>query len=160
DYIQAIFVDREQLYLMGTEASEVWQNDTNGVLTRIPGAEANIGMPARYGICSTGTRVYFLSGSRRGQCRLMRLNGFTPEPVSTHAEEQAWSSNAALSTVTGLQVYSYEESGHVFVVVADPLIFNASFVYDETESARVGTPIWHRRARVTYDLFQQMVIDP
>lgn len=136
DYLQAIFADREQLYLTGTASSEVWQNDaTTGLPTRIPGAAAAEGNAARYAMISMGQHIYYLGGSPGGGAAAYRLDGFTPTRISTHAVEEQW--NEFASNIQGAVGWWYLEDGHYFWVIC--LSNSHAWVYDATEK------VWHER---------------
>jgi hypothetical protein len=145
DYIKSILADHEQLYLLGTESVEVWQDTGNALFPfqRIPGAMAKEGSTATFAPVAMGERVYYLGGSPRGGPVAYRLDGFTPVRISTHAEEAAWTAG----TTTPSTAVSYTEihDGHQFWVIN----FSGTqhcWVYDETASQQAGTPIWHQRA--------------
>lgn len=137
DYIRSIMVDREQLYVFGTEVSEVWQNDLNtGRPVRIQGAVAKEGSACVYAPVSMGGHVYFIGGPPGGVAVAYRLDGFTPVRISTHAIEEAWATDGGIA---GAFTYGwwYLEDGHYFWVLAR--LANSAWVYDATEKS------WHER---------------
>jgi hypothetical protein len=136
DYLQSIFADREQLYLFGTESSEIWQNTGNALFPfqRISGAAAREGSFCRYAPVSIGGHVYYIGGAPQGQPVAYRLDGFTPVRVSTPAIEQAL---AAEVYIPEAMAFSYSEDGHQFWVVNT---VDQAYVYDAT------TGEWHQRA--------------
>jgi hypothetical protein len=145
DYIKSTLADREQLYFFGTESMEVWQNvgDPTFPFQRIPGAASREGSIAAFAPVTTGESVYFLGGSPRGPAIAYRLDGFAPVRVSTHAVEAAWASSGdTLSKAIG---YATEEDGHKLWVINFQGSLN-TWVYDETASAQIGSPVWHQRA--------------
>jgi hypothetical protein len=148
DHLAAILADHEQLYLFGTESMEVWQNTGNALfpLQRIPGAMAKEGCPAPYSVVAMGEKVFFIGGSPRGGPVAYRIDGFTPVRISTHAEEQAWSSG--LGAISAAVAYAEVHDGHQFLVINFPNQLN-TYVYDETASQMAGRPMWHQRATLT-----------
>jgi hypothetical protein len=154
DHLVAMLADREQLYLFGEESMEVWQNvgDPTFPFQRIPGAAAREGTIAPYATVTTGENVYFLGGSPRGPAVAYRLDGFTPVRVSTHAVEAAWAASG--DTLANAVAYTTEEDGHRLWVINFLGALN-SWVYDETESGKAGTPIWHQRAYWNGSAFTQ-----
>lgn len=140
DYIQSIFADREQLYMFGTETSEVWQNDTNsGDLVRLSGAVAKEGSVARYAVVTMQEHIYFLGGSPSGSTVAYRIDGFTPTRISTHSIEERWATQGvAISTVIA---WNALEDGHYVWVIC--FSSGSSWVYDATEK------FWHERASWT-----------
>ena len=153
DYIQSIFADHEQLFVFGTEESEVWQNDpSSGIPVRIPGAAAREGSAARWAPASLSEMVYFIGGSPRGGPIAYRIRGFTPERISTHAVEQAWTAASFENGSTDATSYSYIDQGHRnWVVNFAENVF--SWVYDETASQQLGSPQWHQRAHWNGSIF-------
>lgn len=143
DYIQSIAADREQLYVLGTEGSEVWQNDqTTGLPARL--AAAREGSVARWAPVSLAQSLYFLGGGSRGQTVAYKLRGFQPVRISTHAVEQAWASTGAFAAQA--TSYPYVANGHQFWVINFTNPTN-TWVYDETASQQLGYPAWHQRSR-------------
>lgn len=136
DYIQSVYADREQIYLFGTETSEVWQNDlATGRPVRLTGAVAKEGSIARFAVVSMQEHVYFLGGPPGGSAVAYRIDGFTPTRISTHAVEEAW----ALAGITSFAVgWWYLEDGHYFWVL-NFLGGPSTWVYDATEK------MWHER---------------
>jgi hypothetical protein len=147
-YLQSIAADHEQLYLMGTGGgnSEIWQNtgDPTFPFQRITGAAARLGSVARYSPAAVGGKMFLLAETSGGGPVAYRLDGFTPVRVSTHAEEQAWSSG--VDTPSGAIAYGEVHDGHQFWVINFPGALH-TWVYDETASQQAGTPIWHQRAK-------------
>lgn len=136
DYIQSIFADREQLYVFGTESSEVYQNDPNtGRPVRIQGAVIKEGSAARYCVVSIQEHIYYIGGSPVGSPVAYRLDGFTPTRISTHAVEQAWATNSLF--ISAAISWSYLEDGHYFWVIC--FGNGSSWAYDATEK------VWHER---------------
>lgn len=116
DYIRAILAANEQLYLFGTETSEIWQkssgNDPSITWERIDGATFNLGTISAWSPIVINNGVYFLGTNRNGQVQAFRMNGFTPQRVSTYAEEAQW----ALASPANAYSYGYTEDGHTFWV--------------------------------------------
>jgi hypothetical protein len=65
-----------------------------------------------------------------------RLNGYTPQRVSTDALEAAI---AQYSDISDAQGYAYQQEGHTFYVLTFPT-GGATWVYD------AATQLWHQRA--------------
>ena len=139
DYIVSILCDHEELWLFGTETTEVWTNvgDPNFPFQRVPGAFIHEGSVTLSAPCSVGTTVCWLGGGPNGQTVAYQAQGFQPKRISTHAQEQAW--NAPGFTVRDALSYAYLDAGHLFWVIN----FSAeqkTWVWDMT------TGLWHERA--------------
>ncbi len=139
DYIESIMADRGQLYIFGTNSSEVWQNDLNtGVQQRIQGAVAREGSVARFAPVSMQQHIYYLGTSDGGSTVAYRVDGYTPTRISTHAIEEQWDIESSLDSTGDAWGWWYVEDGHYFWVIN--LAAGAStWVYDATEKT------WHQR---------------
>jgi len=144
DYTQRVYADRGLLYVCGTESSEVWQLDTNGLPQRVQGAEAREGLIARWSVASLAQSLFFLGGSPRGNAIAYRMRGFVPVAISTPVQEKAWAQNGAYPREAVCSAH-VNASGHQFYVVNFPGA--AAWVYDVTASEQLGYPVWHQRAK-------------
>jgi hypothetical protein len=137
DNLAAVFADHEELYLFGTQTTEVWRN-TGAALTpfeRDPGAMMHIGCLAPQSVTRLSNGIAWLGGDPRGGIVAYWTQAYLPSRISTHAVETAW---AGYTSVADAWAYSYEENGHFFYVVNFPT-GNATWVYDLTEKS------WHER---------------
>jgi len=138
DYIRSILCDHEELWLLGTETTEIWSNvgDPNFPFQRIPGAYINGGSVATYAPCSVGTTVCALAGGAEGQTVAYQAQGFQPQRISTFAQEQFW--NAPGFNARDAVTYPYLDAGHLFWVI-NFWSEQQTWVYDVTEK------LWHQR---------------
>ena len=138
DYIVQVHCDHEELWLLGSETTEVWTNvgDPNFPFQRIPGAYIDVGSAA-IAACSVGTSVCWLAGGAYGQTVAVRAQGFQPQRISTHAQEEAW--NAPGFRVRDAVSYFYVDAGHLFWVI-NFWAEEKTWVYDVTSG------LWHERA--------------
>jgi len=128
-------VDR-QIWLMGTESIEVWYNDGSTPFSRIPGAFMDIGCAAAHGVGVYNDTLYWLSGGRKGQRKILAVDqGYQPIPVSTPQIDYQLST---YSTVSDAKAYCYEQEGHAFYVLTFPTE-GKTWAYDIT------TNYWHER---------------
>jgi hypothetical protein len=137
DNIASVLTDHEELYLFGSETSEVWRNTgaADFPLERDPGAFMHQGIRAPFSACSLANGVAWIGGDARGNPVAWRATGFQPVRVSSHGVETAW---AAYSTITDARGFVYTERGHQFWVLNFPTA-NATWVYDATANQ------WHER---------------
>ncbi len=145
DDIAAVWAEPPLLYLLGTETTEIWKNTGNAdfPFQRVDGGSAKVGLVATWSPCSINGKLHMLAGGSFGQAAAVRMEGVSPVRVSTHAQEEDWSGNGAFAG-EGIS-YSYFDRGHWFWVIN--FAGNThSWVYDATESARLGEPQWHKRA--------------
>lgn len=138
DYIRSILCDHEELWLFGTETTEIWSNvgDPDFPFQRMPGAFIHEGIVATYAPCTVGLAVCALAGSPNGQTVAYRAQGMQPQRISTFAQENRW--NAPDFNVRDAVTYSYLDGGHLFWVV-NFWQQQETWVYDVTEN------LWHQR---------------
>lgn len=150
DYLQSILTDHEQLYLLGTQTVEVWQNTGSSLFPfqRVPGAMIRKGSVARYAPAAINEKIHFVDGSPNGGPVAYRLDGFTPVRISTHAVEQFWAGNGSGGFFNASQLTGWAEThdGHQMWVLNLLDGSGLAWVYDATASDQAGTPIWHQRA--------------
>jgi hypothetical protein len=138
DNIASVWADHEQLWLFGTETTEVWQN--TGRLSfpfeRIPGAFLNHGLRAQYSIARLGSfGLAWIGGDQRGVPGAFVANGYVPKRISTHAIEKAWESYSKITDAIG---FSHLWRGHMFWSIHFPTA-DKTWVYDATSG------YWHER---------------
>jgi hypothetical protein len=149
DYINSVLCDHEELILFGKETTEVWRNigstlDNSGVASfpfaRMEGAFIRDGSVAVYAPCSVGPYICWLGGTPSGQTVAYRALAFSPERISTYAQESTW--NAPDFKVSDTVSYSYRDGGHLFWVVNfwQQGQQGGSWVFD------MGEGLWHERA--------------
>lgn len=138
DHIAALLADHEELWIFGTDTTEVWgSSGTTGFpLQRIESAFIHHGCSAPASPARLQSGVAWLSGdAERGGTIAYLAQGFMPNRISTHAEESAWDS---YSTVADAVSFTYTEGGHEFWVIIFPTA-NATWVFDATSGW------WHER---------------
>lgn len=146
DYIRSVLCDHEELWLIGTETTEVWNNvgDPLFPFQRISGAYIRGGSVATYAPCSVGTTVCALAGGEDGQTIAYQAQGLQPQRISTYAQEQAW--NAPNFNARDAVSFSYMDAGHLFWQI-NFWQQQQTWVYDVTEK------LWHQRYGFDTDHF-------
>jgi hypothetical protein len=135
DNINAILGDHEQLWLFGTETTEIW-TDTGAANFPFQRSQfINTGCRAPFSVAAIAQGVAWIGGDTRGNPIAWYAEGYIPQRISTHAIEAAW---AQYSTITDAIAFVYYLDGHQFWQVTFPTA-NATWVYDRTEKA------WHER---------------
>ena len=138
DGVVAINVDHRQMWVFGTDSTEVWY-DVGGSafpLSPIQGAFNEIGCVAAFSVAKLDNTLFWLGTDARGQGIVYKANGYAGVRVSTHAIEYAIAQYGNLSNALA---YTYQQEGHAFYVLTFPSA-NATWVYD------VSTQAWHERA--------------
>jgi hypothetical protein len=145
DGIVAVIADHRELWVFGTDSTEVWYDAglAGFPLTRIQGAFNEIGCVAAYSVAKLDNSLFWLGTDARGQGIVYRANGYTGARVSTHAVEWQIQQYATMSDAVA---YTYQQDGHAFYVLNFPTA-NTTWVFD------VATQVWHERAGLTGGVF-------
>jgi hypothetical protein len=138
DDLVSIIVDRREVYLLGEMSSEVWIN-SGGVpfpFTRIPGTSTQQGIAAQYSMSRMGNSFAYVSKNNRGEAMIVRMNGYFPERISTHAVE----TTLVNQDVSDAIAWTYQLEGHEVYVVTFPSIGTngITWAFDQT------TALWHK----------------
>lgn len=147
DGVVGIIVDHRELWVFGTDSTEVWYNAGNAdfPLSRIQGAFNEIGCVAPYSIAKLDNSVFWLGTDARGQGIVYRANGYTGVRVSTHAIEWQMQQYPDMSDAVA---YTYQQDGHAFYVLNFPS-GRTTWVFD------AATGVWHERAYFSNGVFDR-----
>lgn len=144
DYVRSILAMGSQIYLFGDESFEVWTANPNSATSpfmRIDSASERYGSISPWGPIAVEGNVYFIGAGSQGAPIAYVLNGFTPQRISQHGQEEVWYAN---HLGPGCISYSYNEEGHTFWVIN----FGAqTWAFDTTTGA------WHQRAAGPFSAF-------
>jgi len=123
--------------LFGETTGEVWadQGTAPFPFSQVQEGSCAYGIVAPFAF-SVDTDVTFLAQNKQGRGIVMRMNGYTPERVSTHAISTAFQEFATFDDTLS---FCYQELGHSFTVFTFPGE-EKTFVLDET------TGLWGERA--------------
>ncbi len=145
DDIVSLIVDHREVWVFGTNSTEVWYDagTADFPLQRIQGAFNEIGCAAPYSVAKMDNSVFWLGADARGRGIVYRANGYTGQRISTHAVEWHIQQYGNLSDAIG---YTYQQDGHSFYVLIFPQA-NTTWVYD------AATQSWHERAGWTNGAF-------
>lgn len=140
DQLNGMLVSHEDLWLFGSQTTEVWRNNYSTApesfpWERDPGAMINYGITGEFSHTKLAEGVAWLAGDPRGYVVAVFAEGYRPKRVSTHAIEQEW---ATYSTCSDAESFAYTENGHQFWWINFPSA-NRTWVWDAT------TQLWHRR---------------
>lgn len=138
DKLVGLIVDHRELWLFGASTTEVWytSGDPDFPLARISNAFIEHGCVAAGSTAKMDNTVFWLGADDTGQGMLWRANGYTPQRVSTHPIEDAWSK---YERIDDAEAFAYQQGGHSFYVISFPSA-DATWVYD------VAANLWHERA--------------
>jgi hypothetical protein len=138
DNVVAVFADHRELWVFGTDTTEVWYNAglLDFPLVRVQGAFNELGCAAAFSVAKMDNQIYWLGRDQRGGAMVYRAAGYIGQRISTHAVEWQIQQYGDVSDATG---YTYQQDGHSFYVLNFPSA-NATWVFD------VATGVWHERA--------------
>jgi hypothetical protein len=144
DDITAIHVSRSQLFIGGSETTEVWQNQ--GLLTgfpfqRIQGFVLPIGMKAKNSVVNMSNSFAFIGSDIGGQASVYQYDGNNFQKISTGAIEFLLLKYNA-EQIAGIIGFSYSQNGAVF---AGWILPDTCIVYDQKASLLAQKPVWHER---------------
>ena len=132
DNLVRAIADHGELILLGEVSTEFWTN-TGGLdfpYTR-SGAAVEWGLAARWSLAKFDNSLIWLAKNRMGEVQVVRLNGYTPQRVSTFDIETIFNSYGGVSDATG---FSYLLNGHPFYQI-NFTSANASWLYDGASDA-------------------------
>lgn len=139
-----------QLWLLGTETSEVWTNTGNSgfPFQRIAGAKMEIGCLAPHSVVELDNSLFWLGADKFGRGIVYQTRGFTPRRISNAPIERIIQDASDLENV---RAYAYQEDGSLFYVLTGGGL-PTTLVYDVT------TQIWHERAYLNqFGQFEQQL---
>jgi hypothetical protein len=125
-----------RVWAFGRQRMVAWINTgaAGFPFTRDNSSRIDVGLVNANSLVKLENTLYWLGRTPDGAVRAFVLNGYTPMPISTPAEEQVWQN----SFVEDNWAWGYQEEGHPFYVITFPTI-NATYCYDRKENR------WHRR---------------
>jgi len=138
DILLSLAVNNREVWLFGTNSTEVWYDAAlpGFPLAPIQGAFNEVGCLAAYSVAKLDNSLFWLGADARGFGVVYRNQGYNALRVSTHAIEFAIQNYAVL---TDAIAYTYQQEGHSFYVLTFPTV-GKTWVYD------VATGLWHERA--------------
>lgn len=143
DPIQVVIAMHREVWLVGTQTTEVWYDAGNPQFSfsELPGVFIEHGTIAPYSVCKQDLSVYWLSEDRQGNLIVLTGNQYLAKRISTHSIEQELSKYRIVSDAIG---FTYQQLGHTFYVLTFPSA-NATWVYDIAEQ------LWHERTWTNND---------
>lgn len=117
DNISAMVRNHRELVILGTRTSEVWFDDGVTPFTPIPGVFIEKGCIATFSALEVDNTVVWLGQGMEGAGMVFRLNGYTPERLSTPAIEFILAESDRLDDAIA---WTMELSGHLFYFLFIP----------------------------------------
>jgi Phage stabilisation protein len=133
DDLVCCFVDHRELWLFGTETTEIWYNSgaNDFPFERLNQTILQRGCAAAASAARTDNSVFWLGDDRV----VYRAAQYTPQRISTHAMEDALRGYA---TVADAEAFTYTQGGHAFYGLTFAAA-GATWVFD------AATQEWHER---------------
>jgi hypothetical protein len=143
DNLVSLVVNAAQLWLIGSEGTEVWYNagGTDFPLARVPGVLIQHGTNAKDSVCQADVSVFWLSQNEQGEAIFLQGTGYEVKRISTHAIEALWE---GYSTVLDATAFTYQLGGHTFVQLTFPTA-DRTWVYDLSQG------LWHEQCWIDDD---------
>jgi hypothetical protein len=131
-------VSHDEIIFFKQTVTEIWRASGNAdfPFARDTNAAIEQGCAARDSVASLDNTVFWLGQNADGGGIIYRMNGYTPQRVSTDAIEFAIASYGKISDATA---YAYQQEGHTFYQITFPT-GGATWDFD------VATQMWHQRA--------------
>ncbi len=138
DDIVTLIRNHREIWLMGTQTSEVWVDTGDPLFPFAPisGVFVETGSAAAFAAVRADNTLIWLDRDERGAGFVRQANGYTPVRISTYAVELALAQAPELSVA---QAFAEQTDGHLFYWLYVPGLAT-TWVYDVTEG------LWHERA--------------
>lgn len=136
--IVRLLVNHSDIVIFKKNVTEIWRasGDVDFPFARDTNAAIEQGCAAPWSAVSMDNSVFWIGRATEGGGIVWRLNGYTPQRVSTDAIEYAIASYGNVSDAIG---YAYQQEGHTFYMLTFPSA-GATWCYD------AATQLWHQRA--------------
>jgi len=127
-----VYVDHGEVIAFGEVTTEFHGNTgaTDFPYSRI-GVAIEWGLAARWSVAKFDNSIMYLGKNRMGEVQVVRLNGYTPQPIQDHDFCNAINSYSATSDATA---YSYMLDGHPMYVINFPTA-GKTWLYDGSTQA-------------------------
>lgn len=158
DNVVGLCVNNGELWVFGTNTTEVWYNagTPNFPFAPIQGAFSEIGCASPWCIAKIDNAIFWVNNDSLGNGIVYRSRGYSGERISTHAIE--WYLQNGVRTPDGPNylinavAYTYQSNGHSFYLLTSPfgVIAGSSNAYgfDRTLVYDCSTQVWHERQSV------------
>lgn len=128
----------ELIIFCGQSSGEVFYDSgsTPSPFVRNQSGIFEMGCASPYSIAKIDNTVFWLGKNENGQGIIYKLNGYTPQRISSYAVEYAIQ---GMSDISDAISFTYQMDGHHFYIITFPT-GNKTYGYD------INTGLWHERA--------------
>jgi hypothetical protein len=136
----AMAVNYREIWLFGTETSEVWVNVGSFPFPFAPHPSGLVpyGIAAPFSVKNVAGTLIWLARTANGSGQVVSATGFTPEPISTHALQVAINSYGRIDDAIA---DTFQMLGHSFYVLTFPSA-QKTWVFDTTTRIWVEWLTW------------------
>jgi hypothetical protein len=139
DYIAAIVASQQNLYVFGTQSTEIFYDagSTPFPFARVQGAVLRVGCSAPFSLGILQGSVFWVGGDDSGSGVVYMMSGYQNQRISTPAIETVIREIGS-ANIANIKAWTYQQGGHLFYCLNLPTV-NSTWVYD------VSTGLWHER---------------
>lgn len=148
DNLVRIYSAIGQIWLLGKESTEPWQNtgDAEFPYQRIPGINIPVGCASPYSLAKAANTLFWVGRDKLGLGCVYMARGFAPQRISNDPIDRILQD---INNIEGINGWIYQEQGHIFYVLTGGGL-STTLVYD------INTQIWHERAYLNeYGQYEQ-----
>lgn len=138
DFTVASISSHQELWFFNDVTTEVWYDtgDADFPFERRQTLVIQFGCAAAFSLLKTdNSSLFWLGKNEQSKGVVCRLNGYTPQVISTEAVNEAIDSYERIDDAFA---FAYEDKGHLFYILTFPTA-DRTWVYDIT------TQLWHER---------------
>lgn len=158
DNIVRIIADHGELIPFGDVTTEFWGNSgaSDFPYARLGSAVVEWGLAAAESLTKFESSLMFLGRNRMGECQVVILNGYTPQPVGGQDFLDAINK---YSTVNDATAFSYMNNGHPFYQINFPTA-GKSWLYDGSTKvwSEVGGEMIRHSANIGVFFINRMIV--
>lgn len=138
DNIRALVVAHRDVWLFGSQTTQVWADTgvANTPFSPIPGSQLQMGICGSFAWTVLDNAPLWVGENEQGNRMVFRANGYSPQRISDHAEEDLLTSYSQVSDLIG---WSYQDRGHAMFLLYES-------VGDTTSTYDAATGRWHEQA--------------
>lgn len=127
-----LLIDHQELWLFGNRRTQVFVvgDDPNAPFDAIPSGVIEVGLQAKFGCARLDNTIFLYGSNKDGDHQVVRMNGYTPMRVSTHAVENVF---RGYGKNTDAIMASFQLNGHSCLRLSFPSANNglgATWHYD------------------------------
>jgi len=122
DGLRNVIATRNELFLLGHSSIEVWSHtgDADFPFARVNGATSSLGSAGARSAALVGGVLHFVAQSESGRPFVARMNGYTPERVSTDDVDRLLGALYSINPI--VDAVGFVWNGHPMLVLTQPSV--------------------------------------